>query len=196
MDLLLKLLAYRPRTAPVQWRINLAARTVLAKVIKEPPVGEFSAQLNALRESINEKGEHMDTPKAGWTPEQERVIALYVEKFGMTRSNAIRRMRGQALRGITPANILASAAAPKLQMKQVQEQRKATPKPGVVAMKAEKKAAKPKAPRKHKFNVNLDPERVKRLFKEHKTVAATALALGFPKNAGQNRTRRSSSWGW
>ena len=45
-----------------------------------------------------------------------------------------------------------------------------------------------KAPRKGKYNVNLDPDRVKAAFKEHKTVSATAQALGFKKGTGNNRT--------
>src|SRR6266436_5860085 len=52
VNLLLYLLAHRPRTASVEWRIDLAARAVLAKIILQVPAGEFSAQLNALRESI------------------------------------------------------------------------------------------------------------------------------------------------
>ena len=51
-----------------------------------------------------------------------------------------------------------------------------------------KKAKAEKASRKSKFKVNMDPERVKKLFRENKTVSATALALGFPKGAGNNRT--------
>lgn len=39
VNLLLMLLAHQPRTASVQWRIDLAARAVLAKVIMQLPVG-------------------------------------------------------------------------------------------------------------------------------------------------------------
>jgi|SRR5579859_4596647 len=53
MNLLLYLLAANPRTASVEWRIDLAARAVLAKAILQlPPGSEISAQLNALRDSI------------------------------------------------------------------------------------------------------------------------------------------------
>ena len=65
------------------------------------------------------------------------------------------------------------------------------PKPGTTKNNTQSKAAKvakPKAPRKSKYNVNMDPDRVKALYKEHKTVSATALALGFKKNTGNNRT--------
>lgn len=55
MNLLLFLLAANPRTPAVQWRINNAARAVLAKLILQVPAGEFSAQLNALRDSIGKK---------------------------------------------------------------------------------------------------------------------------------------------
>lgn len=62
MNLLLYLLEYRERTAldtrraaTLHWRISLAAKAVMAHVIKELPVGEFSAQLNTLRDSIEVK---------------------------------------------------------------------------------------------------------------------------------------------
>ncbi len=54
MNLLLMLLAHRPRTASVEWRIDLAARAVLAKAILQvPAASDISAHLNALRESIS-----------------------------------------------------------------------------------------------------------------------------------------------
>jgi hypothetical protein len=37
-----------------------------------------------------------------WNESQVKVIALYQEKLGMTRSNAVRKMRGLELRKITP----------------------------------------------------------------------------------------------
>lgn len=58
-------------------------------------------------------------------------------------------------------------------------------------MAKQKKAARPKSEksaRKAKYKVDMDPARVKAMFKEHKTVSATALALGFPKNTGNNKT--------
>jgi hypothetical protein len=51
-----------------------------------------------------------------------------------------------------------------------------------------KSQPKEKALRKTKFKVDMDAARVKAMFKEHKTVSATALALGFPKGKGNNRT--------
>ena len=51
-----------------------------------------------------------------------------------------------------------------------------------------KKAKAEKASRKSRYDVEMEPARVKGLFKKHKTVAATALALGYPKGTGNNRT--------
>jgi len=51
-----------------------------------------------------------------------------------------------------------------------------------------KSQVKEKAARKTKFKVDMNPDRVKAMFKHHKTVSATALALGFPKGKGNNRT--------
>ena len=57
--------------------------------------------------------------ETGWNDQQEQVIAMYQEKLGMSRSNAIRKLRGQELRGITAAQILTAPVEPKL--KQVHE---------------------------------------------------------------------------
>jgi hypothetical protein len=64
------------------------------------------------------------------------------------------------------------------------------PKSGTTKKDVQPKAAQPKekASRKTKFKVDMDPARMKSVFKEHKTVSATALALGFPKGKGNNRT--------
>jgi len=64
------------------------------------------------------------------------VIALFIEKLGMERSNAVRKLRGMMLKGLKPEQILAQPLESKLA--QVQEPKakkaKATPKP-----KAERK---------------------------------------------------------
>jgi hypothetical protein len=77
--------------------------------------------------------------ETGWSTDQEKAIAMYQEKLGMSRSNAIRKLRGQELRGITAAQVLTAPAEPKL--KQVQE--KPAPKPKA---KASKKSTEPKQP--------------------------------------------------
>ncbi len=76
--------------------------------------------------------------ETGWNDQQEQVIAMYQEKLGMSRSNAIRKLRGQELRGITAAQILTAPVEPKL--KQVQE------KPAPRKAKASKKSTEPKQP--------------------------------------------------
>jgi hypothetical protein len=69
---------------------------------------------------------------AAWTLEQESVIAMYVEKLNMTRSNAIRKLRGEELRGKTPADLLSAGVA-----------RKPEPKAKPAKASKAKKAAKP-----------------------------------------------------
>lgn len=81
----------------------------------------------------------------GWSEEQEKVLAMYQQKLGMTRSNAIRKLRTQEQRGITAAQILTAPAEPKL--KQVQEQPAAKPK-----AKREPKANKSTGPKEPAFN--------------------------------------------
>lgn len=80
------------------------------------------------------------TPK-GWTENEQKVIAMFIEKLGMERSNAVRKLRGMMLKGLKPEQILAQPLEPKLA--QVQEPKakkaKATPKP-----KAEKQSKFPK----------------------------------------------------
>ncbi len=54
MNILLMLLAHRPRTESTNWRIRLAARAVLAKAIMQLPAAtDISSQLNVLRDSIS-----------------------------------------------------------------------------------------------------------------------------------------------
>jgi D-alanyl-D-alanine carboxypeptidase len=64
-----------------------------------------------------------NTPATSWTEAEQRVIALFVEKHGQTRSNAIRSLRGKLLRGITAEQILAQPVEAKLE--QVQEPKEA-----------------------------------------------------------------------
>ncbi len=73
----------------------------------------------------------------GWTETEQRVIALFIEKLGMERSNAVRKLRGMMLKGLKPEQILAQPLEPKLA--QVQEPKakktKSTPKPKKEAKK-------------------------------------------------------------
>lgn len=57
MSRLLAVLAYKATVTGVlegtlNYRARLTAREIMAKVIRELPVGDFSAQLVALRETI------------------------------------------------------------------------------------------------------------------------------------------------
>ncbi|HWZ97268.1 MAG TPA: hypothetical protein VN025_05860 [Candidatus Dormibacteraeota bacterium] len=112
----------------------------------------------------------------GWNDQQEQVIAMYQEKLGMSRSNAIRKLRGQELRGITPAQILAAPSETKL--KQVQEKPKA---------KAKVKPATPKATVE-----TYDKELVIRLF-ERDNMTPTEIAAAADKYAGLRKGNKKIS---
>jgi hypothetical protein len=101
------------------------------------------------------------------------------EKRGLSRSGARQFLARQEKQ--------AAKAEAKLKTKLQSDLARATaPKLAIVKQAAKAKAEK--APRKTKFKVDMDAARVKAAYKEHKTVSATALALGFPKGKGNNRT--------
>jgi hypothetical protein len=78
-----------------------------------------------------------------WSPEQNKVIEMYQQKLGMTRSNAIRKLRQQEQRGITAAQILEAPVKPEL--RRVQE-KPATKAPKEKSEPKAKKSIEPKEP--------------------------------------------------
>jgi hypothetical protein len=42
-----------------------------------------------------------------------------------------------------------------------------------------------------KYDVNFDVAKIAKLFKEGKNVSQISIAIGYPKNVGQNRTRKA-----
>jgi hypothetical protein len=119
---------------------------------------------------------HKGANEMAFTDEQIKKVQ---EKRGLSRSGARQFLARQEKQ--------AAKAEAKLKAKLQSDLARATaPKLSIVKQAAKAKAEK--APRKTKYKVNMDPERVKKLFRENKTVSATALALGYPKGTGNNRT--------
>lgn len=111
-----------------------------------------------------------------FTDEQIKEVQ---EKRGLSRAGARQFLVRQEKQ--------AAKAEAKLKAKLQSDLARATaPKLAIVKQAAKAKAEK--APRKTKYKVDMEPARVKAMFKEHKTVSATALALGFKKGTGNNRT--------
>jgi hypothetical protein len=76
-----------------------------------------------------------------WSEAQVKVIAMYQEKLGMSRSNAIRKMRGQEIRGVTPEQQLANGLAEKpAPVEKVREKHDVGSNPVKVVEKKERKA--------------------------------------------------------
>src|SRR5438552_207821 len=81
-----------------------------------------------------------------WTEDEIKVIAMYQEKLGMTRSNAIRKLRTDKR---TPAQQLADGPVSR---KAAQEPVKAEPKPKAATPKAKPAKGEHKATRQGRYN--------------------------------------------
>ncbi len=79
----------------------------------------------------------------GWSEAQEQVITMFVDKLGMVRSNAIRKLRSMELHGLTPEEILAKPVAPRVAQVQEAKAPKAKKTPKAPKAKKEPKAKSP-----------------------------------------------------
>jgi hypothetical protein len=121
--------------------------------------------------------DNMTTTIATWNEDEQKLIAVYQEKFGMNRSNAIRKMRNELKKsGLTAGELLAKGIGSK-------PEPRATP-----AKKAQPKAKKERKP-KEAGDCHLNEE-----MKEEVTTAARKL-IG-PNAAVEGIVRSSLNPKW